>query len=553
MRKLFSYLFFILSSYGAFSQEKILSISPSYRLYPSSVNQTEVFITKSPVDENILFASCNTLSFIPFFVSEGIYVTTDGGQSWRGSDTCTGNPIAFHGGDPGIVIDRNGLFILTRIGRSPFVGLYSHFSTDNGLTWSDQEVISTDDLERATITTDANPASPWYGRTYAAWVRFAPPYPLMISYTDDGAQSWTEPVPINNPPNRCAGGDIAVGPGGEVCVCWAGVTEVSPFREIYCGFAVSFDGGLSWSVTENAFPMNGITGILPEKGNIRVNGLPNIAVDLSASPARGRIYIVTGEKDMAPAGIDPDIIMHYSDDSGQSWSTGFRVNRDDLSNGKIQFFPGVDVDTTGALNVIFYDDRQTTSDSVDVFLSRTRDGGQTWAEYRISDHRFRPSPIGGLGQGYQGDNIDIVSTSTKLWPVWMDNSTGVYQVWTAPVDLAGLIGMPEPQRRGTESLSLRVHPNPVTETAVVEYTITKSGFISLVLYDISGKVISVFYRGWQSEGTHQMKFNPLSLIRNNNVSPGNYVQPFILMLRSGSAHEEASVKIFTSSGNSLSP
>ncbi|NIT52759.1 MAG: hypothetical protein GWO41_08495, partial [candidate division Zixibacteria bacterium] len=78
------------------------------------------------------------------------------GSSWFGSDTCTGAPITVHGGDPGITIDKDGTFILTRLGTAPFSGLYSHFSTDNGLTWSDQNVITTDDLERAAVATDGH-------------------------------------------------------------------------------------------------------------------------------------------------------------------------------------------------------------------------------------------------------------------------------------------------------------------------------------------------------------------------------------------------------------
>jgi len=157
----------------------------NYRIYPSNVTQTEVFIVKSPVDENILFSSGNTLNFIPLFISEGIYVTTNGGNSWQGSDTCRGEPIAFHGGDPGIKIDKNGTFIITRLGRSPLAGLYSHFSTDKGQTWSFQKVISTDDLERATITTDAIATSSFYGRSYAAWVRFTIPFSVWFAYSDD--------------------------------------------------------------------------------------------------------------------------------------------------------------------------------------------------------------------------------------------------------------------------------------------------------------------------------------------------------------------------------
>ncbi|MCH7774508.1 MAG: exo-alpha-sialidase, partial [Bacteroidetes bacterium] len=102
------------------------------------------------------------------------------------------------------------------MGRSPFAGLYSHFSTDNGQTWSFQNAISTDDLERATITTDAIKTSSFYGRSYAAWVRFTIPFSLWLAYTDDGAQNWSPPQQINDqsPDSRSAGGDMAIGPNG---------------------------------------------------------------------------------------------------------------------------------------------------------------------------------------------------------------------------------------------------------------------------------------------------------------------------------------------------
>ncbi len=120
--------------------------------------QSEVLITKHPSNSSILFSSANTIKFTPtFFVSEGVYVTTDAGNSWFGSDTCKGANIFFHGGDPAIAIDKNGTFILTRKGSSTFPGVYSHYSIDNGLTWSTQKTISTDELERATIVSDTNP------------------------------------------------------------------------------------------------------------------------------------------------------------------------------------------------------------------------------------------------------------------------------------------------------------------------------------------------------------------------------------------------------------
>lgn len=495
-------------------REAFLSFGDNYRIYPGNVSQTEVFIVKSPLDDDLLFVSCNTLNFIPFFVSEGIYVTEDGGQGWTGNDTCTGEPLQFHGGDPGIAIDRNGRFILTRLGRTPFTGLYSHYSDDNGKTWSQQQAISNDDLERATLTSDADPSSPYFGRTYAAWVKFASPFPVMFAYTSNGAETWTQPVPVNEPVNRSAGGDIDIGPGGEVYVCWAGVTNVSPFKEIFLGFASSSTGGENWVVNENAFEVDGITGILEEKDNIRVNGLPGIAVDTTSGPRRGWIYIVTGQAGLFPAGPDPDIILHRSEDGGATWSAPIRVNQDAPGNGKIQFFPTIHIDRYGAVNVIFYDDRNTTPDSTGVFLARSADGGNTWNEWEISDHNFKPTPIGGLGQGYMGDNIDITSTPEKLWPVWMDNSTGTYQVWASPIQFSELNSTPENIAGRLISLC---YPNPFTEMVQIDFELKRAGEVVLKIYDVFGREVDCIIDGWQGPGKQRGTFIPTP-----DLSPGIY-------------------------------
>ncbi len=485
-----------------------LKIGKNYRIYPGNVSQTEVFLVKSPLDQNILFAACNTINFLPFFISEGIFSTTNGGATWQGNDTCTGEWIDFHGGDPGIVIDKNGTFILTRMGRLPFVGLYSHYSYDHGKTWSSQKVISSDDLERASLTTDALAASSFSGRTYAAWVKFALPYPLMFSYSDNGAQSWTAPKQVNNPSNRCAGGDLALGPNGEVYLCWAGVTDSSPFKEIMVGFASSANGGGDWHVTENAFSVNGITGILAGKNNIRVNGLPSVAVDTTNGPRRGWIYIVTGQKNLAPAGSDPDIILYRSTDGGLTWSGGIRVNQDAMNNGKTQYFPNIHIDKFGAVDIIFYDDRTTTNDSTGVFLARSPDGGTTWKEYEISDHHFAPAPIGGLGQGYQGDVIDLTSTDSKIWTVWMDNSSGIYQIWTVPIDFSSLEGVDEKGGLPVSGGLTGNYPNPFHEQTRITYRVASQGFVSLKVFDLFGVQIAEPVKEIKSPGNYEVVFPP---------------------------------------------
>jgi hypothetical protein len=501
------------------AKEISLNIGENFRIYPSNVSQTEVFVITHPSNPDIMFVSCNTIVFNPFFISEGIYITINGGLNWFdwfGSDTCSGQPINLHGGDPGITINKDGTFILTRRGFSP--GLYSHYTTDFGLTWSNQKTITNDDLERGTITSDVHPSSSYFGRSYAAWVKFAPPFPLNFTITNDGGINWTTPVQINNPIQRSAGGDITMGPDGKVYVCWAGVTSVSPFTEDFVGVASSTNGGTNWQVTENAFNMTGINGLLTQKGNIRVNGLPDIAVDTTGGVRNSWIYIITTQRNLAPAGTDPDVILNRSTDGGQTWSAGIRVNQDAINNGKIQYFPAVHVDKQGGLNVIFYDDRNTTTDSTGVFLARSEDGGNNWKEFEISDKNFKPQPLAGLPQGYQGDNISITSGNNRLWPMWMDNRTGNYQIWTVPIEISTVDVDPTPEIISEFRLEQN-YPNPFNPGTKIKFSVPsviasatkQSQLVNVKVYDVLGNEISTLVNEEKPAGTYEIEFHSIDL------------------------------------------
>ncbi len=522
MKKNIKILFFNLLFINAvtFAQGGGIIIGDNYRIFPSSTSQSEVFITQHPYDNNILFSSANTVQLAPtFFVSEGVYVTTDGGENWFGSDTCNGANIFFHGGDPSIAIDKNGTFILTRKGSTTFPGAFSHFSTDKGVNWSAQKSMTTDDLERVSIVSDSDPNSSYSGRTYAVWAKLTPPYPIRFVSTDDIAGNWNTVSQINNPSTRNAGGEIDLGPENQVYVCWAGVTSSSPFTEVFVGFASSTNGGTNWNVNENVFPMNGIVGILTNKQSIRVNGLPRMAIDLSNTATRGTIYIVTSQKNLSPAGSDPDIILRKSTNGGQTWSSAIRVNQDALNNGKSQFFTGITVDDFGGVNIIFYDDRNTTNDSSGVFLARSTDAGNSWAEYEISDHNFKPIAIGGLGQGYMGDNIDITSVGNKLFPVWMDNSTGTYQIWSVPIEILSVGVNGEDYASIPKEFNLEQNfPNPFNPTTNIEFSLPYNSDVLLKVYDLTGKEIVTLINEPKTTGNHKINFDAAEY----NLSSGVY-------------------------------
>ncbi len=500
-------IFFILSIINSiYGQE--LFIGDSYRIYPSDVTQTEPVVSVSPINSLILFASAVTINTNSGFKSEGVYISTNGGLNWFGSDTCNGENIFNHGGDPGVVIDKNGVFILTHIG-SIFYGMYSHYSLNSGANWSTAYSIITQQTEdKSSTTTDVIPTSPYYGRTYISFVRFVSPFPVMVSYTTNSGISWTTPQAINNPPpSRCSGGYVIVGMNGRVLLCWAGVNNVIPYTEDFIGFAYSDDGGVNWNLNQNIFDVNGINGTLPSKSNIRVNGLPRMDIDLSGGIRNGWIYIVTTEKNLPPAGSDPDIILRYSSNDGLSWSSGIRVNQDPLNNGKIQYFPAIKVDNTGAINIIFYDDRNTSSDSAEVYLARSTNGGSTWSEYCISGHRFKPKPITGGPSSYQGDFISLEFTNNKLIPLWMDDYSGIYQIWTVPIDI-GTFLVKENHLNSPEDIVIKkCYPNPFNNSIKISYSVNQSRYYFIEVFDIAGKKIDVITEGFITPGNYNVYWN----------------------------------------------
>ncbi len=481
---------------------------PSFRIYPSSSNQIEPSISRHPSNQQILFASAYTVSPTGFR-SEGVYLSTNGGNTWTGSDTCKGAAIQNHSGDPGPIIDKDGIFILTHVGSLP-PGMYANFSTNMGSTWSGNTQILSGDLDKGAPGTDVSPASPFYGRTYLAFTNFTPPFRIVLSYTSNSGSNWSSVVNVNNSlgSNRSYGPAVSVSPTGTVYVTWASSIPNSPFTEDFIGFAKSSNGGVNWTINESAIDCNGIRTTALTPWNIRANSFPAIDVDNTGGPRNGWIYIAVTDKNIAPAGSDPDIVIHRSTDDGNTWSVpGVRVNQDPINNGRNQFFPYLRVDEAGGVNIIYYDNRNVL-DSADVYLSRSDDGGSTWKDYRVSDKRFRPVSVSGAGgAGNMGDNLGMTSGNGKLYPVWMANYTGLFQVWSAVIDYTTIgvqqIGTEIPRQYGLS----QNYPNPFNPMTKVKFQMPKSGFVELKIFDALGKEVSTLLNQQLNAGTFEVSWD----------------------------------------------
>ena len=406
-------------------------IGPSFRPFPHTATQSEVDVTTQAGSTNLIFAAWN--SFGPSFYGTGYTASTDGGVTWAGSNaTFTPNS-----GDPANWIWPVGSTWAGRFGHSVIQG--AAYSNTNGASWTGQvNFPGASGFDKNLSAVDDVSGSPYFGRAYTVWTNFSGTYTyrIVISYTTNGGTSWSTAAPVSPPVSsghHHQGCDVRVGPGGVVHVVWANcTTNGQNSTEDSLGYARSTDGGVTWVFASNhVADMNGIRTSNLFNG-IRCNGFPRLDIDKTGGPRNGWLYVVAAEKNFSPALDNSDVVLMRSTNNGVSW-TRTRVNQD--ASGKFNYMPAVRVDECGAVNVVYYDQRNVSLTQAEVYMSRSFNGGNTWTDLKVSDHSFTPLPISGLAGGYQGDYIGVTSTGKKVWPFWADNFSGIYQVWTAKVDV----------------------------------------------------------------------------------------------------------------------
>lgn len=427
----------------------IFSVGPNFRVHPTaSRTQSETPITRHPQNPNIMFASANTYNVggtTTFSTSH--YITTDGGLTFFGDDTTN-----FNFGDPGPMVMYTGRVLISYITSTGAMG--AAYSTDLGTTWSGTVTFpgSTTSSDKNLSCTDGTPTSPYYGRCYTVYTEFggANVNRIVATYSDDGGVTWSAITPISPVPSaghHHQGCDVTVDIYGWVRVVYANCTSNGQnSTEDYLGWAESGTGGTSWAdMSDTKVNTNGIRSsdfLTPSNVAIRVNGFPRIDGDKTCGSFADDEYVVMAEKNFAPALDNGDIVLMKTPDGGSSW-TRTRVNQN--ASGSYEWCPAVNVDATGAINVCYYSTRNVpTSDSAEIYLSRSTDGGATFTDVKVSDHKFKPVPISGLATGYQGDYIGITSGGAgKIVPYWCEQNTstgGRYQAYASLVDIT--IGNP---------------------------------------------------------------------------------------------------------------
>lgn len=393
--------------------------------HPGNIQPEEVTISINPRDPLNVVAGSNL---------DYYYYSTDGGYTWTEGRLRSNLGVW---GDPSVIFDTEGNLYYGHL-SNPVDGdfidrIVVQKSTDGGLTWNDGVGIGLNpprDQDKEWLAVD-HTNSPFRNSIYAAWTefdRYGSPAPedrtrILFSYSRDFSDSWSDPVAVSDVTGNCLDSDntvegavSAVGPEGQVYLSWAGPLGIV--------FDKSLDGGQTFGDDILVDPMPGgwdfhIPGIY------RCNGMPVTACDISDSPHRGSIYIMWSDQ---RNGIhDTDVFLVKSKDGGGTWGSVKRVNDD--PPGKQQFFPWMTVDqSTGNIYVIFYDRRDATDYSTEVYLAKSSDGGETFRNYKISEYPFRP--VSGI---FFGDYLNIAASAGKIHAIWSRMDGIDLSIWTTVI------------------------------------------------------------------------------------------------------------------------
>ncbi len=440
-----------------------LFIMPNVLVSGELPNPNEVAIAIDITSPTTLVAGANL---------NWLYTSHDQGATWSIQNLTSSYGVW---GDPLIISDLEGRIYYAHLsGDDPreldwLDRIVVQVSTDGGATFNDGAWTGLNpfkDQDKEWLSCDYT-QSPHHGNIYMSWTEFdlygstipADSSRILFARTTDAGQSWSAPIVVSDKGGDCIdesntveGATTAVGLQGEIYISWSAPEGIF--------FDRSTDGGLTFGKDTL------IATLTPGwyfdiEGVLRCNGFSMTVCDISNSPYRGNLYILFSDKRNGAA--NTDVFLLGSKDGGKTWDLPKRVNTD--ATQREQFFPAIAIDqSTGMLYVAYYDRRNTSGTFTEMYLSTSRDGGETFTDTMISD-----SPFEALKSTFMGDYMNIAAHDGHIYPIWTRiDSNKKTSIWmTHVVDSAAMVSVEQPDLQP----NFRLYPNPVTSqlTIVAEH------------------------------------------------------------------------------------
>ncbi|MEO8430653.1 MAG: sialidase family protein [Acidobacteriota bacterium] len=462
------------------------------------VSHNEVLVSADPEDTNRLLGCSMTLSSTSNRISTVVYRSSDRGETWEPILDTSRYKFS---GDPACALGRRGAAYFVALGTTTDgkneAPVYR--SSDGGKSWSDPVSLhGFHGLDREYVTVD-NTGGKYDGRVYVhatGWARAMEgdrkAGDISLFTSSDGGAHFAGPV------KRSALGRnyvLGVGNGvvlsdgtfvgifGELKEYWTEEWKEGDIADPRPGrpngslkVVASRDGGesLEPAVTVSDFYM-----LWPPTATTMIGGL---AVDPGSAAFSDRLYAVWPDQRSGRQ----KILLSHSTDKGKTWSGPRTVSDDRPSANSPQrvddLHPTIAVNRAGVVGVTWYD-RRDSPDNLgwQVRFAASFDGGETFEpSVRVSEAPnaytnlarwpIMASASGGgaasaapeseaepesPGSHPKSGEIEIqfgldsffynggdtagmaVDAGGDFHPFWVDNRTGLPQVWTAVVAVAG--------------------------------------------------------------------------------------------------------------------
>jgi hypothetical protein len=480
----------------ALSAQAVASITVGKNVHVSTARAAdaheETWLGADPTDPKRLLGC----SMVHDDSTQEIYVTAylsmDGGLNWE-------NPISSRighiTGDPVCAFGPNGHAYLSLLGqpgdssgRRGGPDLYLYSSADGGKSWG-PPVLASRTVDREGLVVDRT-GGRYNGRIYMNAVGpehgldddapFGPHQSVGIHVfrSVDEGKSFVPATPTTHlratPPNIPITGNGVILSDGTYVFVYSNRLSMAAIKErrpkepnTEVRIVVSGDGGDSFGGSR--LVSESYTDYAPYVSTI----LPTIAVDASHSAFNDRLYVVWPDVRSGRS----QILFSYSADTGKTWSTPITVDDDrawdETDTGPNDIQPALAVNRDGVVGVTWYDRREHKDNlGYTVRFAASFDGGETFTpSVRVSEvpnlpYRAkqlaatafvtggawhygktpRSSPIkvtvagGSLANG--GDTGGLAASADGVFhPFWIDNRTGILQVWTAAVATTGSVAL----------------------------------------------------------------------------------------------------------------
>lgn len=480
---------------------------------PTANDPEEVCIAINPTNPLSLAAGANLNYY---------YYSTNGGLNWTQGRLTSATYGVW--GDPCLTFDGLGNLYYGHLSNPPSPGYWIdrivvQKSTNAGVSWNSGVGVGFNppvkNQDKEWLIADMTNSS-FRNNLYMAWTEFdsygststTDSTRILFSRSTDAGTSWSIPVRVSDQGGNCIDEDNtvegavpAVGPNGEVYTAWSGPLGIM--------FDKSTDGGVSWGTDVFVSDQpGGWDYMIP--GIYRCNGLPITACDISTSQYRGNIYV--NWTDQRNGLGNTDVFLAKSTNGGATWSSVRRVN-DDLTASQ-QFFSWMTIDqSTGYVYVVFYDRRGTQGNATDVYIARSRDGGESFTNFGVSQSSF--TPTSGI---FFGDYTGIAADSGKVYPIWMRLDGSALSVWMAIVNDSVTVGVPHEEGYASSFALFQNYPNPFNPSTMIRYNLLSREHVTLSVFDLLGREVTTLVDRVVDPGEHTVVFSAWDY----NISSGTY-------------------------------